>query len=118
MQRTAFVSALILAELRNFLFGLERVVRAPAQLYINWGLSVLQKSVRRFGDRLVTCGQICPDETDRAIQIVQWALHHRFEEIAEIMQPHVSQLEPLPDLNLQQARSDYENLLKTLKNKE
>lgn len=118
MQRTAFVSALILAELRNFLFGLERVVRAPAQLYINWSLSVLRKSVLRFGDRLVTCGQTCPDETDRAIQIVQWVLHHRFGEIAEIMQPHVSQLKPLPDLNLQQARSDYENLLKTLKNKE
>lgn len=117
MERTAFITAMLIMELRNFLFALERTARAPTPLYTNWGLFLLGKLICRFGDRLAICGQTCPDETERALQIVYWVLYHHFEELRKVMEPYIQQLQPLPDIDLDKAKNDYKRLLKTLKNK-
>lgn len=116
MQRTAFITYMTLMELRYFFFRFERTLKTSTQLYTKWGLLFLGKAIRRFGNKIVTSGRSCPEETENALKLVYWTLQQPLEELSKATNTLPPQ-QPLPGIDqkqIQETGKYYERLLATL----
>lgn len=119
MQKTSFITHLVLMELTEVFSSFESTLKAPTQLYAKWGLLFLEKTIRRFEKKLKTCRKICPKETEDSIRIVYWILQKSTIELSKstniLSTQHPLRAQVLPAIDqerMNKTEKYYQRLLK------